>query len=54
MFAAIVEGHDADLWMLVALILFTIATIWALTERAVQGALVPAGLACLALGFLVT
>lgn len=54
MFAAIVQGHDADLWILVALILFAISAIWMLTDRAVQGALVPTGLAFLALGFLVT
>lgn len=52
--ASIVSGHDADIWMLVALILFVIATIWALTDRAFQAALVPAGLAFVALGFLVT
>lgn len=54
MFATIVEGHDADIWLLVALIIFVIATIWALTDRAFQAALIPAGLAFVALAFLVT
>lgn len=54
MFASIVEGHDADLWLLVAFILFAIATVWQLSDRAVQSALVSAGLAFVALGFLVT
>lgn len=54
MLASIVSGHDADIWFLIALILFVVATIWALTDRAVQAALVPAGLAFLALAFLVT
>lgn len=52
--ASIVSGHDADIWFLIAVILFVIATIWALTERAFQAALVPAGLAFVALAFLVT
>lgn len=54
MFATIVEGYDADIWFLIALILFILATVWALTERAFQAALVPAGLAFVALAFLVT
>jgi NADH:ubiquinone oxidoreductase subunit K len=53
MFASIIAGHDGDLWILVAMILFVISAVWLLTERAVQPALVSAGLAFLALGFLV-
>lgn len=52
--ASIISGHDPDIWLLVALILFVLATVWALTERAFQAALVPAGLAFVALAFLVT
>lgn len=53
MFASIIQGHDQDIWLLIALILFVIATVWALTDRAIQAALVPAGLAFVTLAFLV-
>lgn len=53
MFASIVQGHDADLWILIALILFAVSCVWRLSERAVEPAIVSAGLAFLALGFLV-
>lgn len=53
MFSAIIQGHDQDIWLLIGLILFVIATVWALTDRAIQGALIPAGLAFVTLAFLV-
>ena len=53
MYAALVEGKDADLWFLVALILFVVATVIAVTDKAWTFALVAAGLAFVALGWLV-
>lgn len=53
--AALVEGHDADLWFLVALILFVVATVASLVESGARFVmpLVCAGLAFIALGWLV-
>ena len=52
MFAAIIEGKDADLCFLVAVILFTVAAVLELVGRAVP-VLVTAGLAFVALGWLI-
>lgn len=53
--ASLVEGNDADIWFLVALILFVIATVAALVEQGARFVmpLVCAGLAFVALGWLV-
>lgn len=53
MHAALVEGKDADLWFLVALILFAVATVIAVTDRVWVTALTCAGLTFVALGWLV-
>jgi hypothetical protein len=55
MLAAISTGHItlADVMFLVALILFGIATVLALLARTLEAALIPAGLTCLAIGWLV-
>lgn len=53
MYAALVEGKDADLWFLVAVILFIVAAVISITDRAWTFALVSAGLAFVALGWLV-
>lgn len=53
MLSTIVSGHDADIWFLAALILFALDTVLALTDRPRLGALLPAGLAFVALGWLV-
>lgn len=54
MFAAIVQGHDSDLWLLVALILFAVAAVISVSDKAWTFALVCAGLAFTALGLLVS
>lgn len=53
--ASIVSGHDPDIWFLVAAILFALAVVFApgVLERP-QVVLVPAGLALVAIGLLVT
>lgn len=55
MLSALVEGKDADLWFLVAVILFIVATVVALTDQIARYAipLIAAGLTFVALGWLV-
>ena len=55
MIATLIEGNTdaADICLLIAVILFTIATIIALTNDTPLGALIPAGLTTTALGLLV-
>jgi hypothetical protein len=53
MLTALVEGKDADLWFLVALILFVVAAVICVTDKAWVMALTTAGLAFVALGWLV-
>lgn len=53
MLSALVEGKDADLWFLVAVILFIVAAVICITDKAWTIALVSAGLAFVALGWLV-
>lgn len=53
--AAISSGHVdlADAMFLVALIIFVVATVLCVLRQALEAALIPAGLACLALAWLV-
>lgn len=53
MLSALVEGKDADIWFLVALILFVVAAIISVTDKAWTMALTCAGLAFISLGWLV-
>jgi len=55
-FAAIADGHGAlsEILMLAAFILFVFAVVLAVMKRSDNGILIPAGLACVALAFLVT
>jgi hypothetical protein len=53
-FASVVTGKDPDLWLLVATILFAVACVICVSEKAWTMALVSAGLTFMALGFLVT
>jgi hypothetical protein len=43
----------SDVAFLVATILFCIAVVWNIVERSIQGAVVAAGFAALAIGFLI-
>lgn len=54
--AAIASGHAdlSEVLMLIAFVIFVVATVLAVMKRSVEGALIPAGLACVALAFLVT
>ena len=54
MFAEIVSGKDADLWLLIAVILFAVACVICVSEKAWTMALISAGLTFGFLGILVT
>jgi hypothetical protein len=54
--AAIASGHAdlSEVLMLIAFLIFAFATVLAVMKRSDNGILIPAGLACVALAFLVT
>lgn len=52
--ASIVSGHDPDIWFLIAFILFAVEAVVTVVGRGLPFSLLPAGLAFVALGLLVT
>lgn len=52
--AAIVSGHDADIWFLIAMILLVVAAVICVADKVWVTALAYTGLAFVALAFLVT